>query len=314
MSNPRKNTMQNYLYILSSKKEYDHLCAMEMRSIFGINTPKNHHFSNKLVDPSRSAFFKGRVDILYVDTDIESLEQRLLLDDLTFKKYKITFPKYDEVGYQERLTLLRRLGFAITGDYAMKDPIDELILTKIDGLWIFGQFRRNPNHHLARKHKPNNYSNALDTTLAQALINIAINNNFDSKLIDPCCGIGTVLIEGRKLGVDITGYEINPLVKNKCNENLSHFGLNPDVKKTDMLTTTKHFDVAILDLPYGQFSFITKEEQIALLKKTKDISDKSVIVTMDDMSELLKEVGFELLDTCEIKKSNAFSRYVTVCT
>jgi tRNA G10 N-methylase Trm11 len=94
---------------------------------------------------------------------------------------------------------------------------------------------------------------------------------------------------------------------------LKHFGFEPNVNKIDMLKTTTHFDVAILDLPYGQSSKITREEQIALIRKTKEISDKSVIITMDDMSDIIQNIGLRIMDTCKIKKSNAFSRYVTVC-
>ena len=80
-----------------------------------------------------------------------------------------------------------------------------------------------------------------------------------------------------------------------------------------MLKTINHFDVAILDLPYGQSSIISKEEQIALIRKTKEISDKSVIITMDDMSYMINDIGLRIIDKCKIKKSNTFSRFIFVC-
>ncbi len=237
----------------------------------------------------------------------------MIEDNLFYDNYKIHFSKFDEVPYKTRLQSMRALGFTINGDFAIKDPDVEFVLTKINDVWIFGRLESNLNEWLQRRKKPFNYSHALDVKIAKAVLNIAINNDFNLRVIDPCCGIGTILIEGRVIGIDIKGYEINPLVKQQCNLNLKHFGFKPDVGKIDMLMTTEHFDVAILDLPYGQSSLITREEQIALIRKTKEISDKSVIITMDDMSDVFISIGLTIIDSCKIKKSNAFSRYVTVC-
>ena len=302
-----------YLYLISHRLEFLELCEMEMRYIFGNTSSSNYHLTNNLIDISRSAFIKGRVTILYSDKSIENIEKMMIEDNLSYDNYKIYFPKFDIVPYKTRLQSMRLLGFTINGEFAIKEPDVEFVLTKINDIWIFGILESNPNNWLGRKKKPHNYSHALDIKIAKAVLNIAINNDYDLKLIDPCCGIGTVLIEGRIAGLDITGYEINPLVKQQCDINLKHFGFEPDVQKIDMLKTTKRFDVAILDLPYGQSSLITRDEQINLIRKTKEISNKSVIITMDDMSDIIQNIGLEIIDQCKIKKSNTFSRYVTVC-
>ncbi len=313
MNNVKIKKLPKYLYLISHRLEFEELCAMEMKSIFGVTSNHNYHLTDQLVDVSRSCFIKGRVAILYSNKNIDIIEKKMIVDDLSYNNYKIHYSKFDEVPYQIRLDSMRTLGFTINGDFAIKDPEVEFTLTKINGLWIFGELLVNPNNWLKRRKKPINYSHALDVKLAKAIINIAINNNFDLKVIDPCCGIGTVLIEGRTAGIEIKGYEINPLVKQHCNINLKHFGFKPDVTKTNMLNTTEHFDVAILDLPYGHSSIISRDEQIALISKVKQISDRSVIITMDDMSDIIENTGLKIIDKCKIKKSNTFSRYVTVC-
>jgi len=303
----------NYLYLISARAENMELCNMEMRYIFSKPMNEKYHFSNKLLDSSRSTFIKSRINILYKNKNIETLEKDMDKDNLSFNDYKIRYVKFDEVPYKIRLQSMRALGFCITGDFAIHNPQVEFVLTKIDGYWIFGREYANPNTWIKRIKKPYNYSHALDVKLARALVNIAIHNDFECKVIDPCCGIGTILIEGRVLGINIKGYEINPLVKQHCNSNLEYFGFEPNVPKFDMLTSKEHFDVAILDVPYGQFSLITKAQQISLIRKTKEISDKSVIITMEDMTKEINSVGLSIIDSCKIKKSNAFSRYVMVC-
>lgn len=313
MNNTISKLNYKYLYLISQRLEYIELCAMEMRHIFGKTSNSNYNLTNDLIDISRSPFIKGRVTILYVEDSVEEIEKKMIQDNLFFDNYKIHFAKFDKVPYKTRLESMRTLGFTINGDFSFTDPDIEFVITKIEGNWIFGKFDKNPNTWIQRRKKPYSYSHSLNVKIAKAVLNIAINNNFDLKVIDPCCGIGTVVTEGRAAGIDITGYEINPLVKQHCNINLKHFGYNPDVTKTDMLETTKHYDVSILDLPYGHTSKISQEEQISLIRKTKEISDKSVIITMDDMSELIYSVGFKIIDQCKIKKSNSFTRYVTVC-
>ena len=313
MKDSINKTSQKYLYLISHRREFAELCAMEMRYIFGKTSSDSFHLTNQLIDISRSSFIKGKVTILYSNNNIDTIEEKMIEDDLSFDNYKIHYIKFDDVPYQIRLQSMRTLGFTINGDFSISDPDVEFVLTKINGIWIFGKLQSNPNQWKKRRKKPHNYSHALDVKIAKAVVNIAINNDFTLKVIDPCCGIGTVLIEGRTAGIDIKGYEINPLVKQHCNINLDYFGFNPDVKKIDMLSTTEHYDVAILDLPYGHSSQITREEQIALIRKTKEISTKSVIITMDDMSDVIQDIGLKIIDTCKIKKSNTFSRYITVC-
>jgi len=302
-----------YLYLISSRREYNELCAMEMRYIFGKTSHKNYHLTDSLIDSNRSVFIKGTISILYKNHSIKDMERMMIEDDLSYDNYKIHYHKFDEVSYQSRLSAMRILGTTIKGNFAISGPETEFLLTMIDGEWIFGTFERNPNEWKKRVKKPYSYSHSLDIKIAKAAINIVINNDFEVSLIDPCCGIGTVVIEARSSSISTKGYEINPVVKHKCNLNLKHYNLVPDVSLTDMRKSKEHFDVAILDLPYGHYSNITTEEQISLIRKTKEISNKALIITMEDMSSLITNTGFKIIDSCKIKKSNTFTRHITLC-
>ncbi len=314
MKNTKALDPPKYIYLISSRREYNELCAMEMRHIFGKTSSSNYHLTNSEIDVNRSPFIKGVVSILYKNASIEEIESMIKDDGMFVNNYKIHYHKIDDVPYQSRLHAMRILGTAIEGDFAIKNPVIEFILTKIDNEWIFGSLNKNSNSFKKRRKKPYSYSNSLDVVIAKAAINIVIENNFDVSLIDPCCGIGTVVIEGRFSSVDTVGYEINPLIKQKCNKNLEYYNMAPDVTKTDMRETTRKFDVAILDLPYGHHSSFTTKDQISLIKQTKVICNKALIITMEDMSAILKDCGYQIIDSCKIKKSNTFSRYVTLCS
>lgn len=309
-----KTNKNKYLYIITYHRIYEALCAMEMKSIFKTTTTSTYHFTNTDIPLSRSTFLKSRITILYKNKSIDQLEKQMIAHNLAYDNFKIHFIKNDTVPYDMRLSYMRRLGFTIEGDFAIKDASVTFALTKVSGEWIFGILENNEQAWINRKKKPYSYSNAIEVRLAISVLNIAIQNNLNLRLVDPCSGIGTILIEALVMGLNIKGYEISPFVKNNANKNLEHFGFEQISVKKDMLEINETFDVTILDLPYGRYSSITKEAQVAILQKSKQMSTKLVLISMEDMTEDLHQIGYVVKDSCIIEKSNAFKRYVTFAT
>lgn len=82
----------------------------------------------------------------------------------------------------------------------------------INGRWIFGDYVEGESVWFRHQQKPNHYSTALSTRVARAVVNIAIPDPNGVKVIDPCCGIGTVLVESLSMGIDIVGSDNNPVI------------------------------------------------------------------------------------------------------
>ena len=144
-------------------------------------------------------------------------------------------------------------------------------------------------------------------------MNLAIGNDFNQSVVDPCCGIGTVVLEALSMGVNVRGYDINKYVAYQARGNLEHFGFDPlVVERGNIHELDKHFDTAIMDIPYGVYSPCTLEEQIALLTSAYRIADKLVLVSHIVMNDYLEEIGYKIEDQCSIKKGQ-FVRYITVC-
>jgi len=313
-SQPDTTTIRHkYLYILRSKREFKELCKMEMKSLFLETTNERFHLTNRDIPISRSGFIHSRITVLYTANSLKELEYNMLQDHLYYDGYKIHFISIDKVPYAMQITSMRAIGYTIEGDFELQNPKVEFAITKVQDIWYFGYYHKNLQTWLERRNKPYNYSNALDVIVAKALINIAINNNTNLRLVDPCCGIGTVIIEARVMGIFSKGYEINPFIKTNCNLNLEYFGFEGDVELLDMHDINESFDVAVLDLPYGQFSLITKEQQLALIQKTQTIAKRAIIISMDEITSDIKVLGYNIIDSCQIRKSNVFSRYVYIC-
>ncbi|MFH1590812.1 MAG: hypothetical protein ABIC95_02700 [archaeon] len=64
---------------------------------------------------------------------------------------------------------------------------------------------------------------AMDPRLARALINLT--GIREGAVVDPFCGVGGVLIEAGLMGLDMHGIEIAGDILDKCEQNISHFGL-----------------------------------------------------------------------------------------
>ncbi|WP_298845109.1 TRM11 family methyltransferase, partial [uncultured Clostridium sp.] len=216
-------------------------------------------------------------------------------------------------GFHEGRRIEFEIGFSILGECEMKKPENIFGITKIANIWIFGKCESNNSEWLQRNKKPFSYSNALKVNVCRAIVNIAVGNNLNCSVVDPCCGIGTVLIEAISMKINIKGYEINPLIGKNAKTNLRYFGYEDVITIGDMNNIQNKYDVAIVDLPYGIFTQITADEQLAIMGSARRIASKMVIVTFDDMKEQIRSVGFHIDDRCSVSKGT-FQRHIYICS
>lgn len=312
-----KNDMgyEKYFYIVNYNREFEEeLCVMEMKALFNIKPSAKHFFSERYINPSRSPFLKEVIKIRYEEDSLEKILVNIKEDQLSYEKFKVCYVKSEcnDVSYSERLKSIREIGFIVKGEADIHHPEVMLGLSKIDDKWIFGEYERNDFKWHIHDQKPCSYSNSLSLRVARALVNIAVGNNIKSRLIDPCCGVGTVVIEALSMGINACGWELNKSIAENAEKNLKFFGYDNVITHGDMTTIKDKFDTAVIDMPYGLFTPITKEEQVSIIQASRDITNKLVIVTFEDMSELIKEAGFEIVDIAHVSKGK-FKRYISIC-
>jgi len=251
---------------------------------------------------------------MYIGEKIEDIIDRIIFDKLYIEEYKVVYinVEEEELGFHERRSIEKAIGLNILGEYNLKDPKISFGITKLKDKWIFGELEVNDSKWLSHNIKPFSYSNALKVNVCRAVVNIATGNNENCKVIDPCCGIGTVLIEALSMGIDIKGYEINPSIGYNAIRNLSYFGYEDIITIGDMTLIEETYDVAIIDLPYGIFTQITAEEQLAIILSARKMAKKLILITFDNMEAEIKACGFNIKDSCTISKGN-FVRYVSIC-
>ncbi len=290
-----------------------------MRSLFGKETQSSILESFVKIDPSRSPFIKERISVIYEAENLQDLliqVKKFQINGDTFKVIYIkngSLPKDEQEGFANRRAIEREIGLHINGKADLHHPDELFGVMNLNSSWVFGEYVKSESVWFQHQQKPNDYSTALNTRVARAVVNIAIPDPKGIKAIDPCCGIGTVLVEARSMGIDIVGSDLNPLILPGARENMVHFGLTGEVKLADIRDITHHYDVAIIDLPYNLCSVISPEEQLEMLQSARTFANKVVVVTVEPIDEILIMAGFSIVDRAVAKKG-LFKREVLVCT
>jgi tRNA G10 N-methylase Trm11 len=313
-SNDQKIT--TYIYTYAFPEDERSLCALEMRSLFGIESQASVLESNVKVDPTRSPFIKERLSVMYKGETLQDLLIKIEAVQLDGATFKVIYVKNggltEKEGYEKRRTIEREIGLHINGDADFQHPDRLFGVMNINGGWVLGEYVKSEPVWFQHQKKPHSYSTALNTRVARAVVNIAVPKPGGIKAIDPCCGIGTVLVEALSMGIDIVGSDRNHLILPGARENIAHFGLTGEVNLADIRDITNHYDVAIIDLPYNLCSVITPEEQLEMLQSARRFSQKVVVVTVEPIDDILKNAGFAIIDRAVAKKG-LFTREVIVC-
>ncbi len=305
-----------YVYTFVYHEDERQLCHMEMRALFQKAPYDNCVMSERCIDPSRSPFMKYRVEVQCEANTIEDMMELLEGYELGDRSFKIIFVdtqrKHKET-YTDKRIIERRVGSCINGKADMHEPMVRFGVLTIDGKWYFGELKEAEPIWLKHQHKPSGYSMALNTRTARAIVNIALPAIENRTMLDPCCGIGTVVIEALSMGIRIMGRDLNPLAITGARRNLSYFGYPDVVSISDIANIKGKYDALVLDMPYNLNSKISPVEQHELLIQARRLSPRVVVVSMEPIETVLAKLNVLILDQCELKKGR-FARRVYVCT
>ncbi|MBA2942813.1 RsmD family RNA methyltransferase [Paenibacillus sp. CGMCC 1.16610] len=331
-----------HIYIYACHEEEQALCQLELRTLLGAGTVlgAGYAVSPRRVEPSRSPFLKLRLDVRYEAGNLPALASQVETLTVGGSTFKVVFAETDTpVSYDQRRDVERELGRHLRGKAEMRKPEQWFAVTQLGDRWLFGDCSYGEAVWLLHQQKPQNYSTALSTRVARAVVNIAVPVTEGTRVIDPCCGIGTVLVEAMSMGIDIVGNDMNPLAVRGVRVNLAHFGMPNVVTLGDMLslglpaashvsavpaaapapaatpaagTAESRYDALILDMPYNLCSKLPEDEQLQMLQSARRLAQRAVIITTEQIDPLIEQAGFHIADRCAVNKGK-FSRQIIVC-
>lgn len=302
-----------YLYLTVRSEPERHLIAAECVAIVGsVPDDRGIVLTETETDVSRAAYVKTCMKVITRATDLPELYAQLEEIGLSSEEFRVSVAKFPRRLPLDSHQVMHQVGARIAGDPNLSAPRtvflvvatrEELwlgeVLSGSDGLW---------NEHSQKAHL---YSSSLPTRLARAMVNLVAAPG--DKIIDPCCGSGTILIEAASMGVKALGCDINHKLVAASVGNLKHFGLSGMVLLADARNIAGKFDAVVTDLPYGRNCPSDGQLCHDILKNLRNLAPKAAVVTGEDMSELLLKMGYDVKQVIAVPKAS-LTRYIHVCS
>lgn len=304
-----------YLYTINRPSYEENIAELECSFLTHSIAREGYAISSKRIDMSLPAYIEMQIEILYVEDSLCSLYDNIKRMNYKEDGYCVKFINISShTPFAERKKIEREISDIFIGGPDLKNPIDEFIITKIDEQWYFGKKIANcTNRWLIYNKKPYTFCSSLPARMSRALVNIACCTNKDLRLVDPCCGMGSILLEALDMGISSKGYDVNQTVVLDANKNLKHYGFKEIVSLGDAKDIKENYDVAIADLPYGVLSKNGSDNYEAIIKNLRNICDKLIILSCYDISNILKAYNFNIVTICIVHKGG-LDRHITICT
>ncbi|URN93025.1 MAG: RNA methyltransferase [Candidatus Pristimantibacillus lignocellulolyticus] len=316
--------VSEFIYRITCHEQERSLCSMEMRALWGVSFDADHSTlllrSDTRHHVNRSPFVKYRLAIWCEGSDLENLQEKVSqLPQLT-RTYKvialdvIVDGQVEPIAYHERRVIEQKLGSQVKGEVNLKQPELMLGVIKLEHSWVLGELEYHDPIWQRHNDKPRHYSTALSTKVARSLVNIAVPSlKEDIHFFDPCCGIGTVLMEACSQGIHASGGDINPLAVVGARENMAAFHYHCELRIHNMTEIETKYDVTIVDLPYNHCSVLPEEERYRMLQALSTMASRVIIVSVEPIRAELIQLGYHIEDEGYIEKTH-FKRDVFLCT
>jgi tRNA G10 N-methylase Trm11 len=221
----------------------------------------------------------------------------------------------DSTGYKERLGRLKDVGYIIVGEPDYYNPSIIYSICYYEYVWYFGILIKQDNGWTKHNNKPCSFSNSIGMYTARALVSIASKGEVTKKLLDACCGVGTVMLEACFSEFDIEGCDINLKAINNAKQNMAHYNYTANLHCTDVKDLNKKYDAAIIDLPYNLYSYSDDLITENIIQSTEKLTTRVVIVSISDIEAVIKKTGLQIVDFCTVGKrgQSTFTRNIWVC-
>ncbi|MGC5775679.1 TRM11 family SAM-dependent methyltransferase [Paenibacillus pabuli] len=320
-ANRKNSVVGSYVYTFACHENERALCELELTTMLvpdiDIHSSGRAYIRSQIcLPPGRSPFVRGRLDVMAEADTVAGLKPAASQIDLSSgETFKVVCLKEGDhmPDYARSRQLEKELGMCIKGKAMMKQPDVTFGLIHADEKWILGQWIEADRSWQSHHQKPQNYSTGLGVTLARALVNIAIPQVEGHQLLDPCCGMGTVVIEALSMGIEATGNDLNPLAVQGARTNLPHYGYDPArITLGDMNDLEGFYDAAILDMPYNLCSVLPDEEQLGMLASLKRLARRAVIVSTERVEGHILDAGWTIAQYRTVSKGT-FIRHIWVC-
>jgi len=168
------------------------------------------------------------------------------------------------------------------------------------------------------KNRPFFHPTGMNAREARALVNMSAVMPGET-FLDPFCGTGALVIEAALLGARAIGIDADPTMVEGARRNAAYFGVSATFILGDARNIPFPSDAIATDLPYGRSSRVFGGELRELYEQAfvgmRNSLRKGfcVVVTAQDVSEMLEQAGFYVDHVCKWYVHKALTRRVHIC-
>ena len=308
-----------YLYLTSRSEPEKELIDAECLAITDVtpdengvairdNTVYNEGNEKLYTDVSRSAYIKTCIRIITHSINLADLYGQLDGMGLHSDGFRVSVARIPRSMKMDTQEIMHQIGARIGGNPDLKNPKAEflVVMTERD-IWLGEVVSESDGTWDKHSQKIHQYSSSLPTRFARAVVNLVALPG--DRILDPCCGSGTILIEAASVGMKAVGCDINPLMATASAENVRHFNLNVPIAVADARSIKGRFDAIVTDLPYGRNCPLDDSLCYEILINLRNLAPKLAIVAGTDISQLLSQIGYGVKPVISVPK-HTLIRYV----
>ena len=300
-----------HLYLTARSEPERHLIEAECIAITGVAPDERGIALTEVeADVSRAAYIKLCIKVIICASDLSDLYDQLDRIGLSSEQFRVSVVKYPRRLPLHSQQVMHQVGARIAGNPNLSTPNTVfLVVATEEEIWlgeVLSESTGSWNEHSQKAHL---YSSSLPTRLARAMVNLAASPG--DRMIDPCCGSGTILIEAASIGIKAVGCDINPKMAAASVENLRYFNLSSLVLIADARNIKGSFDAVVTDLPYGRNCPADEQLCYEILQNLRELAPKAAIVTSENMTDPLLQIGYDIKQVIAVPKAH-LTRYIHI--
>ena len=170
-------------------------------------------------------------------------------------------------------------------------------------------------HHV--KYRPYFSPISIHPRIARSMVNLS-KCLPKSRIVDPFCGTGGILIEAADMKMEAIGIDISDRMVENSIGNLKHFGFKGKIKEGDVgILKEEKYEGIVTDPPYGISSSSNKENIESLLERTLQIfsdclkSDQRAVIAVSN-PKLIQSKDFKVIYQFECYIHKSLTRHIIV--
>lgn len=291
-----------YLYLTTIPDQNSELIKSETDTLVGaVPNPLGIAISGKRVDVSRGAYVKMCVDIIFEGEHISEIINQIKDIRLNVEGFRVSVTKRPRKLKTDSKAIANQVGAVIGGNPNLDQPSIIFLVLVTEKKIYFGKVSsESDGKWYQHKQRPHSTSSSLPTRLARTIVNLTASPS--NKILDPCCGTGTVLLEAASMGIKIFGCDNNYKMVEATRKNLAHYNLPGEINLDDATKVRGKFDAVITDLPYGITLTSNETQEREIMQNIRNLAPKATFIAIRDLTIDLLDLDYHIQQHIRAKK------------